>query len=166
MKTHNKLFFAIFLVGMCSCIPKSFPIFVPKSNKYGFKDAIIKSDNFDVFLEVSAETTISDTNYIIPVDIVISNHMNDALHIKTKDIKAYLTANKDEVFEGVAERGVDTIIAKRNIERMIPFIIEFKTFNRSCIRYFTDINSLEIIISDLIINDSILFNKNVFFLCK
>jgi len=166
MKVCYILFFTILSLGVYSCIPRSaFPIFVPPKNKE--EAYIIKSDRLNMFLVVSGETIISDTNYIIPVDIVISNYMNDTLHIKIKDIRAYLTTNKNEIFEGVVEKNIDTVIT--NLEKnknVLPFVIEFKTFNSNCIKSYLDMRNLEIIIPEIIINKTNFPKKNAFFLCK
>jgi hypothetical protein len=177
MKARYILFFVILVsIGFFCCRPNSFPIFVPKYTLNTFKADIIKNDSFYVFVEIP-KTHISDTNYIIFVEMGICNYIDDTLSVKIKNIKAclnvkkrrrtgysFLKSTKDEIFEGVAS--IDTVTANLQSRQKILFIIDFKTFNRSCINHFTDMRSLEITIPEIIINDSIFSERRAFFLCK
>jgi len=160
------------MLSIYSCIPqKDFPVFIPKNNQYGFKEIVITNGCFDVFLEVSAETVISDTNYIIPIEIRVSNYKEDTLHVKIKEIKSYLKTDKNEIYEGVVETSIDTMITNLYVWEKIPFNIEFKTFNTGCLDYrnhkgFAGMHSLEIIVPEIIINDLVFLEKKAFFLCK
>jgi hypothetical protein len=151
----------------CLKIPR-FPVFL--TNDYKDKADIIKNDSFYIFVQPMVETVLSDTNYIIPVEIGIYNYIDDSLSIKVKKIEAYLKndKNKNEVFKGIVNISIDTVTANLQIWKRIPFTIEFKDFNRNCVIKITDFDNynMDIILYEMTVNELYFPEKKVYFICR
>jgi hypothetical protein len=178
MKTHYILFLSILICSYSCRIP--IYLFTAKDGKFG--ENVIKNDSFSVYVNpitvvwndanfIADETEWTLTNndgYVIPVEIEINNYMNNTLNIKINDIKAYFRGNKNEVFDGVIDTSIDTIIINLQTKVRIPFIIKLNNLNRNNFNYYTDLNNytLEILFPQINVNEYITHNKNTLFIGK
>ncbi|MDL2214722.1 hypothetical protein LJC00_00850, partial [Dysgonomonas sp. OttesenSCG-928-M03] len=105
---------------------------------------------------------------VIPVEIGITNYMSDTLNIKINEIKAYFKGNKNIIFEGIMNTSIDTVITDLQMKIRIPVMIKLDKLNRNSFNMLTDLNNyrLEILFPRTIVNDSIIYDKNMFFVGK
>lgn len=172
MKSHRVLFFILLIISVYSCILDKpgyrFPVFLTED--YKSEVNIVKNDGFNIFIKPTIETVISDSNYIVPVEIGISNCINETLSLKIKDIEVYLKnkKKKDEVFKGQIGIRIDTTITNLQTREIIPIIVEFKSFNRNYISKITDFDNytMEIILYGITINKLYFSEKRIFFVCR
>jgi hypothetical protein len=128
---------------------------------------IIKNNSFDISVNAVIPPIISDTGYIIPIEIIICNYMNDKFLIKIKNIEFHLKNNKNEVFAGSIDVNIDTAISNLQTKKL-PFDLEFRDFNRGYIKNVGELVNyrLEIIFPETIINQSVFSERRVLFFCK
>lgn len=129
---------------------------------------IIKNDSLFLNIRAVTETMLSDSNYIIPVDIVICNYTKNSINIKIGEIEAYLKNSKNErdVFNGLAPT-IDTVI-KPNGLKTISLQMKFRDFNSSYVHKITDFDNytMTVFFRKININKLIVQEKKVFFICK
>jgi hypothetical protein len=149
----------------CLKIPR-FPVFL--TNDYKNMADIIKNDSLYIFIQPMVETILSDTNYIIPVEIGMYNYTNNSLSVKIRTIEAYLQNDKNEIFKGIVNISIDTMIVSLHAREKTPFIIEFKDFNRSCVNKMTDFDNynMDIILYEMTVNKRYYPEKKNSFICR